>query len=140
MNTTDEVTGRTSIVLLQPDGGSVPMRVSLRWRIDDPYVVRMVFRASRTDRPEVGWDLSRELLAEGLAHDAGIGDVRITPEKGTDVLRLRLSGPTGTVTFLQDGRMLADFLDTTFDLVPLGSEVATLDFEAEVCALLDAAS
>jgi hypothetical protein len=139
MNTTDAIISRICIALLQPDGRSVPVRVSLRWRPEDPFVVQVLFRTGNAERPEVGWDLSRELLAEGLVCKAGIGDVRIEPD-GTqsDVLRLHLSSPGGEVTFLLDSRTLAEFLDCTFDMIPLGEESLWVSFDAELAALLDA--
>jgi hypothetical protein len=85
--------------------------------------------------------LSRELLTEGLTRAAGLGDVRITPDAGNQhTLLLRLSAPLGQVTFRVDARELAEFLDATFDMLPLGEELLWVPLDAEIAALLDTAA
>lgn len=141
MHATDVVTNQLCLDLLRGDATPIPVRAELSWRIADPYVVRMMFETGNPDRPEVLWVLSRELLAEGLTRPAGVGDVRIMPDaahRGT--LLLRLSAPLGQVTFRMDTWELADFLDATFAVVPLGEELLWVPLDAEIAALLDTAA
>ena len=141
MHTTEAVTHYLCLDLLRADTSPVPVRAQLRWRIADPYVVRMTFETGNPNQPQVPWELSRELLAEGLIRPAGPGDVRITPEgQNPKTLLLQLRAPRGQVKFRVDAWELAEFLDATFDALPLGRELLWVPLDAEITALLDAAA
>lgn len=113
----------TVVEFIRPDGSIEPMDVDLQYRSDDPHAVTLRFH---TRDQESTWLVGRELLAEGLLAPAGIGDVRLRPEDG-DVLVLELFTEDSHAVFHVSADDLRRFLDSTYAVVPAGSEV--LDFE-----------
>src|SRR5947207_11750855 len=97
MNTSAIVAAELGLRLVVPEHGGVPLTASLYYRGDDPYAIRMAFHVGMEDPVE--WIFSRDLLAEGLDHHAGEGDVRIWPSCRRDVLNISLSSPHGRAHF-----------------------------------------
>jgi hypothetical protein len=124
------------VAQLQGDGEPMPVRVELRWVATDPYAVWVVFQTGRTDAGDVPWVLSRELLAEGLHAPAGIGDVHIHPDEAELFITvLELSSPSGYALFELDTVDLSEFLELTYDHVPLGAEELFIDLDFEIAML-----
>jgi hypothetical protein len=113
----------TVVEFIRPDGTVEPMNVDIQYRSDDPHAVTLRFHASDQ---ESTWVVGRELLSEGLTAPAGIGDVRLRPEHG-DVLVLDLFTEDSHAVFHLSSHELHRFLESTYAVVPAGSEV--LDFE-----------
>lgn len=106
------------------------------YRGDHPYAIRMAFHVG-TDDP-VEWIFARDLLALGLSHPSGDGDVRVWPSVGAhrDVLNISLSSPYGQAHFEAPLAAITGFLLRTFEVVPAGKEAEFIDIQGELNDLL----
>ncbi|HEX4357085.1 MAG TPA: SsgA family sporulation/cell division regulator [Pseudonocardia sp.] len=113
-------------------GQETPLLTRWSYRADDPFAVMMSI--SRPSGRWIDWLLSRDLLIEGLAKPAGIGDVRLTPftDEEFDVLEVRIGDDEGFASLEFDRDLIERFLEATFDIVPAGAESAVIDVEAEI--------
>jgi hypothetical protein len=136
MNSSVTVAADLGLRLVVPEHGEVPLTASLYYRGDDPYAIRMAFHVG-TDEP-VEWIFARDLLAAGLDHASGEGDVRVWPGTRThrDVLHLSLSSPFGQAQFEAPLAAMTGFLARTFEVVPAGREGDFTDIEGELNELL----
>ena len=136
MNSSATVSAELGLSLVVPDHGSVPLVASLYYNADDPYAIRMAFHVG-TDEP-VEWIFARDLLAVGLEGPAGEGDVQVWPadEHGRELLNIALSSPFGEAHFEAPAEAIANFLDRTFRIVPMGKESQAIDIDAELNGLL----
>lgn len=126
----DHVTLRSAAVfdLLAPHTLAVPVQVELRFDTRDPFAVVTAFRTGRAGWVE--WVFARDLLADGLLGDAGEGDVRIHPANDDpEVVVLELTSPSGHAVFEASAQRLAEFLDTTYDVVLPGQETTWMDVD-----------
>jgi hypothetical protein len=130
------VSAELGLSLVVPEHGAVPLVASIDYRADDPYAVKMAFDVG-TDEP-VEWIFARELLAAGLDGPAGEGDVQVWPEdtEGSDILNLALSSPFGEARFAAPMPEMAEFLNSTYQIIPAGSESDFIDVDAELDELL----
>lgn len=115
--------------------GTTPVRSRWSYRADQPYTVTAAFQ---TDRDRwVEWVFSRELLVAGLTDSAGVGDVRFRPleERGLKMLVVEIESPEGYALLELDHEAVADFLDVTEEMVPLGSEDEHFDVDALIAEL-----
>ncbi|QKZ15940.1 SsgA family sporulation/cell division regulator [Streptomyces chartreusis] len=117
-------------------GRTIPVSTRLSYRSDDAYAVQVAFHAE--GRASVIWFLARDLLAEGTVRPSGLGDVRIRPggagQSGS--LILELSSHDGYALLTAPVDMVKPWLDRTYQLVPAGSEGASLDLDSELSRLL----
>lgn len=119
---------------------SVPLTATLSYSAEDPYAVRISFHAG-LDEP-IEWILGRELLSAGIQGPQGLGDAQVWPSSAAtddlaaDVLNIELSSPYGHAHFEAPAADVADFLRSTEQVVPVGSESAHVDFDAELTDLL----
>lgn len=126
----DHVTLSSAAVfdLLAPRTPAVPVQVELRYDTRDPFAVVAAFRTGRAGWVE--WVFSRDLLADGLLTDAGDGDVRIHPAADDpEVVVVELSSPSGHALFEAAAQRLAEFLDTTYDVVLPGHEALWMNVD-----------
>lgn len=117
---------------------SVPVRMRLRYTSDDPYALRATFGAA-DDAGSVEWVLSRDVIAEGLTHHAGQGDVRVWPAAigpGRDVVYIALNSPMGSALLEAPLPDMRSFVDRTRSMVPLGAESEQFDIDSELAHLL----
>jgi len=128
------VSAELSLSLVVPEHGAVPLVASLDYCADDPYAIKMAFHVG-TDEP-VEWIFARELLAAGLEGKAGEGDVRAWPQGDDDILNLTLSSPFGEAHFEAPLRVTAEFLRSTYGIIPAGTEGDYLDVDNELRELL----
>jgi sporulation and cell division protein SsgA len=128
------VSAELGLSLVVPEHGAVPLMASLSYCADDPYAIKMAFHVG-TDEP-VEWIFARELLAAGLEGPAGEGDVQVWPEDYDDVLNLALSSPFGEAHFEAPQSATAEFLRSTYDIIPAGQESAFIDVDSELDELL----
>jgi Streptomyces sporulation and cell division protein, SsgA len=130
------VSSELGLSLVVPEHGAVPLVASLYYCADDPYAIKMAFHVG-TDEP-VEWIFARELLAAGLDGPAGAGDVQAWPEDsdGADVLHLALSSPFGAAHFEAPLSATAEFLQTTYEIIPVGAESDFIDVDSELDELL----
>ncbi|MEU3985587.1 SsgA family sporulation/cell division regulator [Streptomyces sp. NPDC026672] len=115
----------------------IPLGAEFRFDPGSPLLVTVVFRPK--DGPDVTWHLGRDLLCEGLLEAGGLGDVRVWPERarGRAVLRLMLAARGASALFEIDRRALEEWLFDTWDLVPPGTELDGVDWDALLDGLLD---
>jgi hypothetical protein len=133
----DHVTLRSTAVfeLLAPHSPAVPVQVELRYDTRDPYAVIAAFRTGRTGWVE--WVFARDLLADGLIAEAGEGDVRIRPSMvSPETVVIELSSPSGHAMFEASAEELADFLDSTYDVVLPGNEGMWVSLDDALAALM----
>ncbi len=130
------VSAELGLSLVVPEHGAVPLVASLDYCADDPYAIKMAFHVG-TDEP-VEWIFARELLAAGLEAAAGEGDVQVWPDEtdGADILNITLSSPFGEAHFEAPRSATADFLKSTYGIIPAGSECDYIDVDSELEELL----
>ena len=136
MNSSATVAAEVGLRLVVPEHGGVPLTASLYYRGEDPYAIRMAFHVGM-DEP-VEWIFARDLLAAGLSHPAGEGDVRLWPSTGSNrgVLNIALSSPFGQAQFEAPLAALTGFLLRTFEVVPAGREGDFIDISVELNEML----
>ncbi|MGW4519214.1 SsgA family sporulation/cell division regulator [Streptomyces sp. NPDC004393] len=115
---------------------SLPMCMRLRYEPTDPYVVRAVFFVDGDDPVE--WVLGRDLLVDGLRGPAGDGDIRIwsAVARGDQTMYISLRASAGAALLEASVQDVKNFLETTQDLVPQGTESAHIDWPVELANLL----
>jgi hypothetical protein len=130
------VSAELGLSLVVPEHGAVPLVASLDYCADDPYAIKMAFHVG-TDEP-VEWIFARELLSAGLEATAGEGDVKVWPEAdhGADILNITLSSPFGEAHFEAPLSATAEFLRSTYGIIPDGAESDYLDVDGELDELL----
>jgi hypothetical protein len=113
-------------------GQETPLLTRWSYRSDDPFAVMMSI--SRPSGRWIDWLLSRDLLIEGLAGPAGVGDVRLTPfsDEEFDVLEVRIGDDEGFASLEFDRDLIERFLEASFEIVAAGAESAVIDVEAEI--------
>ncbi|MGW7439753.1 SsgA family sporulation/cell division regulator [Streptomyces sp. NPDC054849] len=119
------------VVRLDAPRGRVPLVARFSYDGEDPYVVQAAF----FDGPTVlaRWHFDRQMLAEGLEHAVGEGDVVFSPHRaaGGDELRVALrrhgaEGEGDAVLFVE-ARELTGFLEQTYAVTRAGEEYLDLD-------------
>jgi hypothetical protein len=144
MNRSTTVSAELSLRLVAAEQTVVPLVASLYYSGSDPYAIRMAFHVG-ADEP-VEWIFARDLLADGLLTPEGDGDVRVWPsletglagvERGRPgILNIELSSPFGEAHFEAPSEAIANFLNRTYRIVPMGKESDVIDFDAELNGLL----
>lgn len=114
-----------------------PLRADLSYDPADPLFVTVAFRPR--GGTAVHWQISRDLLRDGLLQPSGTGDVRIWPtlDRGCAVVRMRLRGRGSSALFQISLPELQDWLMRTCELVRPGTELGDADWDAAFRALLD---
>ncbi|BFV59072.1 SsgA family sporulation/cell division regulator [Kitasatospora sp. CMC57] len=125
---------------------SALLRVTLRYRADDPLAVRMGFPAeysldvepeppAASQPPEVEWVFARQLLAAGLDQPTGDGDVHVRPALGQRAM-VELRAPEGVALLQFDAPDLRRFLWRSHLVVAEGEEFSLLDADRALAELL----
>jgi hypothetical protein len=128
------VDAEVELRLVVPEAGTVPLRVAMRYRADDPFAVTAAFQG---DGVAIEWVFARDLLRGGLEEPCGEGDVHVWPlrEDGGDLVLLSLSSPDGQAVLEAHAAEVRAFLDRTLQLVPAGRESDYVDVDAELAVL-----
>ena len=126
----------TRASLLRHDGTDLPVQVLLRYQAADPYAVMFAFLSPG----ETSWLFARDLLDEGLARFAGLGDVRIWPGPRSGTLLMALSSPDGNALFEFSASAVRGFLQRAYVCVHSGRESDYIDMDQVVMDLLDGRS
>lgn len=111
------------------DAADSDLHVDLLWRSSAALEVLMIVHhgqgaaadEARAAESRTEWVFGRELLADGLAGQAGVGDVRVRPA-GLGV-EIELRNDEGRCTLTAPLDVLADFLARTVALVALDEPV-----------------
>ncbi|WP_413102390.1 SsgA family sporulation/cell division regulator [Streptomyces sp. Inha503] len=131
-----QVCAETVFEIVEPDG-TAPVDVGLVYDTRDPYAVAMELEIRDSRHPSV-WVLSRSMLAEGLLVPAGLGNVQITPATPEFVL-LQLGSDAEQASMWMPLPEIEEFLESTYDAVPVGEEELWLEVDATLQQILDAA-
>jgi hypothetical protein len=111
-----------------------PAPVVTRWTYTsaDPFAVTLGVR-TRGDR-FVDWLVARDLVIDALRGPSGCGDVRMSPQhvQGYDIVEIEIRSSDGRAVLEVDRDLLAEFVDSSTDLVPVGEEQAHMDLDAEI--------
>jgi hypothetical protein len=111
-------TAATEMILLSE--ASLPsVNAELRYSTEDPFAIQMLLSVDQS--PAISWVFGRELLLAGVRMPAGIGDVQVYPTHDGVIVELR-SG-SAVAKLLAHTPDIQAFVDTTLELVPLGSEM-----------------
>lgn len=144
MSSTKTIAADLGLTLIAPEQTIMPLATSFLYSEDDPYAVRIAFRAGLVEPIE--WIFARDLLATGAKGCAGTGDVTVWASAGSEggaagsVVHIKLSSPFGQAHFEAPAGEISDFLQRTHDIVPAGQESQHIDVEAELNDLLRQAS
>ena len=143
MNSSTTVSAELGLRLVAAEQTIVPLVASLHYNGSDPYAIRMAFHVGAEEPVE--WIFARDLLADGLMTPEGDGDVRVWPSApadspdeerdGRSVLNIELSSPFGEAHFEAPSEAIANFLDRTYRIVPMGKESDVIDIDAELNGL-----
>jgi len=127
----------TSLTLRLVLGGDADVLVpaTLAYDSSAPFAVSAVFHTSEGD---VTWVFGRDLLEDGLRTPVGQGDVAVWPShsQGRRVVCLSLASPSGSALLEAEEPDVVSFLDASFVVTPMGTEMDTLDLDAELAELL----
>ena len=84
----------------------------------------------------------RDLVIEGLTTPTGIGDIRMAPRRidGYDVVELEIRSDGGSAVLEVDRDLLAQFVDSTLEIVDLGEEHDHLDLDGAIARLTGSAA
>lgn len=144
MNSSTTVSAELGLRLVAAEQTIVPLVASLSYSGSDPYAIRMAFHVGAEEPVE--WIFARDLLADGLIEAEGDGDVRVWPSapagspsearEARSVLNIELSSPFGEAHFEAPSEAIANFLDRTYQVVPMGKESDVIDIDAELNGLL----
>lgn len=110
--------------------GATPVVSRWSYQVNEPYTVSVAFQTE--PGAWVEWVFARELLVDGLAGPAGIGDVRLRPRRtpGRTALVLEIESPEGHAVLELDREAASRFLNATTRMVPLGAEPDYFDVDA----------
>jgi hypothetical protein len=118
--------------------GEAELSGELRYDPSDPFAVSLAI-GTECGEPVV-WTFARDLLSAGVTAATGEGDITIEPAIGDDMHEeraLRVTLATDCLaTMLVSMDRVVEFLVETFALVPTGTELDRVDFDAEITALL----
>ncbi|WP_329362960.1 SsgA family sporulation/cell division regulator [Streptomyces sp. NBC_01483] len=118
-----------------PESATVVCRFG--YDVKNPYFVRLSMVNSPGD--PVTWVVGRDLLLAGTEELSGEGDVKIWPSRQqaeTPSLYLRLERPHRTATFAGELHPIRQWLQTTYAVVPAGSENLQVDWDTLTASLL----
>ena len=119
--------------------GEAELDAELRYDPADPFAVSLAI-GTECGEPVV-WTFARDLLSAGVGSPQGEGDITIEPDFASDMdsderlLRITLATDC-LATMLAPAARVVEFLVETFTVVPTGTELDRVDFDAEISALL----
>ena len=129
-------TVRTELPLaITADSGDAEIGAELRYDPADPFAVCLAIGVECPD--PVVWFFARDLLAEGVQHAAGEGDITIEPIDADGRREVQLTLATNCIAMLSAPReKVMEFLVESFTVVPSGCELDLVDLDTEIEALL----
>lgn len=114
-----------------------PTPIVTRWsyQVGDPYAVTLAVRVEHNHWIE--WLLARELLVEAMDGPVGEGDIRMTPRiaLGYDIVEIEIRSTDGRAVLEVDHDLLRRFVDSTTELVPMGTENDHVDLDEEIARI-----
>ena len=124
---------QSQFVLL--NNSTTPVLSRMSFQVAEPFAVTVAFRAGQGRWIE--WTFARDLLVTGLDEPAGIGDVRVCPDlcEDDELVTLEIESPDGCAVFDMERADVESFVNTTLELVPLGTESEYFDIEVLVAEI-----
>jgi len=126
-------------LVVSTGAGEAELDAELRYDPADPFAVSLAIGTECGD--PVVWTFARDLLSAGIGSPQGEGDITIEPDYANDLdsderlLRITLATDC-LATMITPAAPVVEFLVETFTVVPTGSELDRVDFDAEIAALL----
>ena len=119
--------------------GEAELNAELRYDPADPFAVSLAIGTECGD--PVVWVFARDLLSAGVGSPQGEGDITIEPDFASDLdsdeRQTRITLATDCLaTMLTPTNSVVEFLVETFTVVPTGSELDRIDWDAEISSLL----
>jgi hypothetical protein len=133
---TTDVVLRTAVPFLSGEHATEHLDGEFSFDPADPYAVTMQLDARSGS---VTWTFARDLLAEGLYHPSGDGDVQIWPclsNAGEAVVIVELCSPDGTALLQTSSRAVQGFVAAIYEAVPVGCESSHVSIDALLSRLL----
>ena len=133
---TTDVVLRTAVPFLSGESATEHLDGEFSYDPADPYAVTMKLEARSGS---VTWTFARELLADGVFHPAGDGDVQVWPclsNNGEAVVIVELCSPDGTALLQTDSRAVQRFVSAIYEAVPEGTESSHVSIDALLAQLL----
>lgn len=127
---------RTAVPFLSGESATEHLDGEFSYDPNDPYAITMKLEAKSGS---VTWTFARELLADGLFHPTGEGDVQVWPclsNNGEAVVIVELCSPDGTALLQTPSRAVQHFVTSVFATVPAGRESTHVRIDALVARLL----
>ncbi|MDX6234893.1 MAG: hypothetical protein QOH68_4028 [Nocardioidaceae bacterium] len=132
------ITTRLSLVV-STGTGEAELDAELRYDPADPFAVALAIGVECGE--PVVWTFARDLLAAGVSAPSGEGDITVEPDLASSMddserlLRITLATDC-LATMVTPAAPVLEFLVETYAIVPTGSELDRVDFDAEIAALL----
>jgi hypothetical protein len=126
-------------MLVATGAGEAELDAELRYDPADPFAVSLAI-GTECGEPVI-WTFARDLLSAGIAAASGEGDITIEPDYAGDLdsaermLRITLATDCLATMLTPTGKVV-EFLVETFTVVPTGSELDRIDWDAEIASLL----
>ncbi|MGW1468226.1 SsgA family sporulation/cell division regulator [Streptomyces sp. NPDC002308] len=114
------------------------IRADFRFDPESPLVVSVELLVE--GGPRVLWRIGRDLLQQGLHSMSGLGDIRIWPSSpgGRETAWLQLTSGDMAALFELPAPPLANWLRSTYDMVPAGHELFDIDWDTATVDMLTA--
>lgn len=114
-----------------------PAPVVTRWSYTAADPCAVTFAVRTTQDRWVEWLVARDLVIASLAGPAGLGDIRMSPQRvqGYDIVEIEISSSDGRAVLEVDHDLLRMFVDTTVGIVALGHEADRMDIDGEIAKI-----
>jgi hypothetical protein len=115
--------------------GDADVQAELRYDPSDPLAVSLAIGVE-CDEPVV-WTFARDLLADGVNHSSGLGDITVEPVEDLGTAHdVRITLATDCLaTMIAPRDRVVEFLVESFTAVPSGCEMDRIDLDAEIASL-----
>lgn len=112
--------------------------VRAEFRFDPDTVWAVSARFAVEGGPRVEWRIGRDLLQQRLSSTSGLGSIRMWPSGSEERATAWLQLASGSMAALFELPVppLAEWLERTYELVPVGTELTELDWNTAAAALL----
>ena len=131
------VTDDITLECVDAAGTITTVQAVLTYSPVDPFAVTATFPTATGD---VVWTFARDLLADGLSGPAGEGDVHIWPSldaSGRTTVIIELCTRDGELVAQAVSQDIAQFLSSSFAVVPAGMESDRMDVDQLIARLLE---
>jgi hypothetical protein len=132
------ISASLTLRLVCDDGTYLPLETELQYSTSDPLAITALFDTGEGE--PVRWVFARDLLANGLDHRVGEGDISVWPaldDGGFLAVRLQLQSPDGAALIDADSADIERFLAKTWKLIPQGGEIDHLGLDRVLELILD---